>query len=48
MNRMLLFGLRVIWIVFPLGVGPLLTDGLNPFEEAPRSVLSAVLWGGGA
>ena len=44
MNQILLFGLRVIWIVFPLGVGPLLADGLNPFEEAPRSVLSVVLW----
>jgi len=44
MNRLLLFGLRVIWIVFPLGVGPLLADGLNPLEKIPRSVLSVVLW----
>ena len=35
----------MIWINFPLGVGPLLADGLNPLEQTPRSILSVVLWG---
>ena len=43
-NRLLLFGLRFVWIVFPLGVGPLLADGLNPLEQTPRSILSVSFW----
>ncbi|CAI8297061.1 MAG: Uncharacterised protein [Acidimicrobiales bacterium AG-410-I20] len=43
-NFLLLTGLRVIWLALPLGVGPLMADGLHPLENTPRSVLSVILW----
>ena len=43
-NFLLLIGLRIIWFALPLGVGPLMADGLDPLENTPRSVLSVILW----
>lgn len=38
-------GLRAVWLLLPVLVGPLVADALHDLDPGPRSTASALLWG---
>lgn len=38
--------LRAVWLLLPVGLGPALTDALSGWPNAPRSTAEAFLWAG--